>query len=360
MNPHSLRLCARVLATALVLCAGALTQAQNPASLSAEPNPLQTQPAGLTVAVLDFAADTPGEPELGKQISETVTVMLTGEPGFRLVDRAALTRALQEAELNLSGVVDTDQAVKVGKIVGARILIAGKAFPIGKQLFITAKLIGTETSLVDGVIVKGPIESDVGECVVELAQKLATRLREVGPKLVASDRAIDPLPALKAKLADHARPKIAVIIPERHATAAAARATDPAVETEIKRLLIECGFSVQDVKQNELTDFARTMANKDPGSWPRELSGVDYVIAGEAFSEFAARIGNLVSCAGQAEINLIARADGQIHLAERTTERGVDLSENIAAKTALQKAGRTLGLKVLEHFAQVRQAESEK
>jgi predicted hydrocarbon binding protein len=40
----------------------------------------------------------------------------------------------------------------------------------------------------------------------------------------------------------------------------------------------------------------------------------------------------------------------QVQLADRTTQRAVDLSENIAAKTALQKAGRELGIKLLKHF----------
>jgi hypothetical protein len=160
------------------------------------------------------------------------------------------------------------------------------------------------------------------------------------------------LPELKAKLAGLKKPKVAVIIPERHMSAQPVRRPDPAVETEIKLLLRECGFVVQDVKQNELEDFARTAAQTEPGLWPRELAGVDYVIVGQGFSEFAARIGNLVSCAGRAEINVIARSTGHVEYADRTTERGVDLSENIAAKTALQKAGRTLGLRTLTYFGE--------
>jgi TolB-like protein len=313
-----------------------------------------TAPAeGLTVAVLDFAASSPGEPNLGPQISEALTALLSGTPGIRLVDRSTIARVLAEQELNLSGIVDTEQAVKVGKLVGARILVVGKAFPMGEKMFITAKLIGTETSLVDGVLVKGNLSADIGQLVVELSEKLTARLREVGPKLVAQDEAgKDPLPDLKAKLANLKKPKVAVVIPERHLSGQPVRRPDPAIETEIKLLLRECGFTVQDVKQNELEEFARTATQTEPGLWPRELAGVDYVIVGQGFSEFAARIGNLVSCAGRAEINVIARASGHVEYADRTTERGVDLSENIAAKTALQKAGRTLGLRTLTYFSQ--------
>jgi hypothetical protein len=309
-------------------------------------------PRELTVAVLDFAADAAGEPEMGKQIGELLTAMLSGEPGFTLVDRAALQRSLQETELNLTGLVSTEQAVQVGKLVGARILVVGKAFAMGKKMFITAKLIGTETSLVEGVIVKDGANADIGELVVELAEKLAQRLREAGPKLVAQDGAgQDPLPALKVKLAKLKKPTVAVIIPERHMTTWPAGVPDPAVETEIKKLLRECGFTIQDVDQNELAEFARDFSKRDPQKWPRSLVGVDVVIVGEGFSEFGARIGNLISCVARAEINVISRETGEVLLADRATERGVDLSQNIAGKKALQKAGRTLGIRVLEYFA---------
>ena len=75
------------------------------------------------------------------------------------------------------------------------------------------------------------------------------------------------------------------------------------------------------------------------------------LITGEGISEFAARIGNLMTCAARAEVKLINRADGKVLLATRITTRAVDLSEQVAAKTALQKAGRAVGVQILEHFA---------
>ncbi|MCH8805791.1 MAG: hypothetical protein IH986_06860 [Planctomycetes bacterium] len=316
-------------------------------SPAAAPTPKSEE---LTVAILDFAANTPGQPELGKQIGDVLTVMLSSQAGFRLVDRAVLSRTLQEQELNLSGVVETSQAIKIGKLVGARILVVGKAFALGKQLMITAKLIGTETSLVDGVIAKGPLDADVGELLMELSQKVAERLRTAGLRLVAQDDAtLDPLPALKKALAGRKKPVIAVVIMEEHITRRRAAVPDPAVETEFKLLLRECGFEIRDVPQNELVGFVGA-GKKDGFTWPRGLGGVDVVIVGKAYSEFAARIGNLISCTARAEINVISRSSGKIVMADRSTDRAVDLSENIAGKKALQKSGRVLGLRVLEYF----------
>jgi hypothetical protein len=304
----------------------------------------------LTVAVLGFSASDVGEPELGAQIGEVLTALLCDDAGFRLVDRTAMTRLLAEQQLNLSGIVDTEQAIKVGRLVGARILVVGKVFTLGDQLYLTAKLVGTETSLIDGVIVKGEVGTDIGALAAELADKLAERIRSAGPKLVAqADAGRDPLPDLQAKLASLAKPTVAVVVTEQH-LARPSPVPDPAVESELKVMLRACGFTVKDIAGNALTDFVRN-ASSNAQPWPVELSGVDIIVAGEAFSEFAGRIGSLVSCSARAEINVIERKTGTITHADRVTQRGVDLSENIAAKKALENAGRVLGVGLLNHFA---------
>jgi len=339
--------------TGLVYTYGQDLSVDRPSHATSIPASQPARVGGLTVAVLDFTANTPGAPELGSQIGEALTAFLSGEPGFTLLDRTTLARVLQEHELNLSGVVDTHQAIRIGKLVGARILVTGRAFQMGNQMFITVKIIGTETSLVDAVLVKSSQGADLGDLVMELGSKVGDRLRSAGPRLVAEDSAGgDPLPALKKKLKDKALPKVAVIVTEDHYDERQPmQPIDPAVETEIKRVLRACGIHIQDIKQNELADWARLRDKNDVHGWPRGLQDVDLVITGEAFSEFAARIGNLVSCSARVEVNVIRRADGKVVLADRETCRAVDLSEHIAGKKALQKAGRTIGIRILDHLA---------
>jgi len=345
--------------------AGLALAADGPAAKNAKPAakaPAKPSP-GLTVAILDFTASDPATPNLGTEIASALSAMLSGESGVTLVERQAIAQTLREHELNLTGMVNEEQAVKVGKLVGAKIMVTGRAFKLGRDLFITAKLIGTETSLVEGVMVKDAATADMGTMVVTLSEKVAQKVRQAGPKLVAAaDDAVDPLPALKKKLADRRKPVLAVIVREQHHAGAQAvtapltvtvtRAIDPAVETEVKKVLTECGFTLQDAAQNELTDFARSWTATDINSWPRGLDKVEVLVAGEAFSEFAARIGNIVSCTARAEINLVNRSTGKIVLADRVTTRAADLSENIAGKKALQSAGRAMGIRILEHFVE--------
>ena len=312
--------------------------------------------AGLTVAVLNFTCSDPSNPNTGSEIAAALTAMLSSEPGVTLVERESIMQTLREHELNLTGLVNDETAVKVGKLAGAKIMVTGRAFRLGKDMFITAKLIGTETSLTESMMVKDAAGADLSAMVVQLSKSVADKLRQSGPKLIAAgENGVDPLPALKKKLAGRRKPIVAIIVREQHH--AAPRAVvgvvviDPAVETEIKKILTECGFTVQDVAQNELTDFARGWTAKNVDSWPRDMAKVDVLIAGEAFSEFATRIGNIVSCSARAEINVVDRKDGKMTLADRVTTRAADLSENIAGKKALQSCGRAMAVRLLEHFA---------
>lgn len=306
----------------------------------------------VTVAVLDFTINGGAPPEMGQQISEILLAVLSGANVFDMVDRTSLQQALQEQELNLTGLVETSQAIDIGKIVGAEILITGKAFALGSNLFITAKLIGTETSRVEGVLVKGEQGVDLAALLMNLTEKVKTKLIQVGPDLVArKEIANDPLPEMKAFLSNVELPNVAVMVREEHKHhARPIPVVDPAVETEIKLLLRQCGVSISDVPQNELAQWIKNEVDTDKVAWPQSLKNAELVICGEAFSEYGTRIGNLVSCVARAEINVINRKTGQLIWADRQTSRSVDLSEEIAGKSALQKAGRMLAIRLLEQL----------
>lgn len=327
--------CMVMLILTLLLSAGASAQTTQPGSAAA-----------LTVAVLDFSTRDIDSSELGKVISETVTIMLAGENGITLVDRTSIEKILQEQEL--SGLLETEQAIKVGKLVGARVIVVGKAFQLGESRYITAKLVGTETALVEGVLVKGNASAPIDELVMSIAQQITERLRTNGSALVANRLEPDPLPALQAALSGKALPTVAVMIDESHISIRPPNAIDPAVEPEIKRMLLECGVTVKDIAPKQLNDWAKKTAAGSPIAWPEGLENVDWVITGEAVSEPATRVGDLHSCTGRVEINVIDRATGHILKADSRVSRAIDLSENLAAHTALQKSGAALGISILE------------
>jgi hypothetical protein len=330
--------------------AAAPSTAQPPAAPAAAAAPdAATVPAapaasGVAVAVLDYEAAAPGNPELGAQIAEILTARLSVEDGLDLVERAKLGQIMKEHHLTLTGLADPQQAAQIGKLVGAKLLVMGKAFMMDKKLMIVTKVVGVETGLVKGTLRSVEQSTPLSGAVALLADDVAALVRKDAAHLLPADaRLDDPVAEIRAALGDRPRPAVAVIIPEVHRTRVV---IDPAVETEIKHLLLACGYRVMDTGRNDLADWAKGMMHGQTAPWPDALKEADLVVVGEAFSEFALRTGDLVTCTGRAEINLISRRTGEILLADRETQRAVDLAEAIAGKTALQKAGRRLGVTV--------------
>ena len=316
------------------------TAAPEPATQPATPQPAQP----VTLAVLDYDASAPGNPQLGSQIAEILTARLSIDETLALVERAKLSKIIEEQKLKLRGLTATDEAVKVGKLLGAKLLVMGKSFVMDKKLMIITKVVGVETGRVIGTIRTVELSKPLSEAVMLLAEDISALLgKSISKLLPAGAKRADPLGEIRKALGEKPRPTVAVIVPETHLTRII---VDPAVETEIKRLLIACGFTVVDTGANSLADWARRLRRGQRKPWPDALAGVDLVVVGEAFSEFAVRTGDLVTCVARAEINLIDRRNGEILLADRDTQRAVDLAEALAGKTALQHAGRRLGLAV--------------
>ncbi|MBB6431712.1 CsgG/HfaB family protein [Algisphaera agarilytica] len=314
---------------------------------SAEP---EGQPAPLTVTVLPF--ESPAHSEFsGADASEIIAMLLSSDPAFRVVDRQVLDEVLQEQALSLTGLADTNEAVKVGKLVGAKLIVAGRTFELGDSRMMTAKIIGTETTLLKGVVERGNLDTPSDQMLLKLSEEIVQTLKEHGGSLVAQDRPTDPVPDLLTALKERELPTIAVFVAEEETGAPRVpQVPDPAVETEIKSLLAAAGVTVKDIPLNELAEWAQAEGWNDARGWPRSLDGVDYVITGEAFSERGGQLGQLHVAGARSEINMISRQTGTIVLAEAQTARGVDLSPALSGKNALQAAGRAQGIEVLRYL----------
>ena len=294
----------------------------------------------ITVAIIDFESKTPGNPDLGQQLGDILTARLSIYDQFRLVERKKLQDLLTEQQLNLSGMVDVNQATKVGKMLGARIMVFGRAFTVDRDLYIVAKIVGTETSQVKGVIAKGKLESNLSDIIDQLVEKLTEGLEKWAPQLLPStERLQNKVKMLKQQLKGKQLPTVAIIIPEVHMSR---RVADPAAETEVKKIFKEIGFSLIEARSKTAKELVGDI----------QLADADIVITGEGFSEFGARFGGLVSCIARLEVQATHKVSQRIIASERTTRRALDLSEAVAGKTALQAAGHELAIKVVEKIVQ--------
>jgi len=310
----------------------------------------QNQVNKTTIAIIDFESKAPGNPELGKQISDILTARLSIYDEFELIERQKIEELIKEHELNLTGMVETSQAISVGKMLGAKIMIFGRAFVVDKDIYMVAKLVGTETTIVKGVMAKGKLEGELSDVIDQLVEKLTEGLEKWANNLLPpNEKLINRITVLKEKLKGKKLPCIAVSVPEDHINRIL---IDPAAETEIKKVLKEVGFEIIEIKGNDLPQWVKDFQKDPQKSLPSDISTVDVLITGEGLSEYGTRIGGLISCTARLELNAIDLKTRKIINVDRTTKRAVDLTESIASKTALQASGNELAINFIEKIAE--------
>jgi hypothetical protein len=78
----------------------------------------------------------------------------------------------------------------------------------------------------------------------------------------------------------------------------------------------------------------------------------DVLIVGEATSVVGLRHGTLISAKVRLEVKAVDRRSGLVLVVDRETARAVDLNEQLAGKTGLQKAAATIADRMLPKLAQ--------
>ncbi len=270
----------------------------------------------LTTAILNFQSKPGSDLEgKGEETALLLQANLSTVENVDLVERAELEKVLSEQGLGLSGTINPDTAAKIGQLTGAKVLVTGRLFDAGGQYFVVAKIISTETSRVFGETAQFKSLSGLNAAAAELARKIGKVVTDHRSDLVAPP---DDMPRRLAELqklvAGKALPSVSVSISEQHVSH---RIVDPAAQTQMQNILQQIGFKVVD-------------------SASAEKPGV--AISGEAFSEMGMRNAGLVSCRARVEIKMTKTADGALLLSDSAVAPGVDISEDVAAKKALEAA----------------------
>ena len=277
----------------------------------------------LSVAVLGLGSTKELEPEAEK-LNLLIGVNLSAQPELQMVERVEIDKLIGEQELTLSGTIDQTTAAKIGHMTGAQVLISGRLINVGGKRMAVAKIMGVETSRVVSVSSEFSDAAELDSVAKKMCEDIAVRLKEPKSGLVAIEETWESMIArLKKTLPVGAvLPSVRVLIPEEHISRAV---PDPAAQTEVQRVLQELGFKI---------------IEKGP---------VDFLIEGEAFSERAGQRGQMIFCKARLEVKVTDPKQGKIHV-DRQTCAAVDLAENIAGKTALQKAGRSVADRLVTEF----------
>lgn len=100
----------------------------------------------VKVAALDFT-DIQGRPnELGRFLADQLTIDMVMAKGITVVDRANLSAIMVEHKLTAEGLVDPQNARKLGQFAGVEAILVGNLTTIDASVMLTVRAISTDTS----------------------------------------------------------------------------------------------------------------------------------------------------------------------------------------------------------------------
>jgi hypothetical protein len=106
---------------------------------------------GTTVAVLDLenlnSMDS-GHPDLSKFLTARVAGTIKSKGYYNIVERERLLKVLDELNLGTSMLVDENSRLKLGRMVGAQLMVFGGYLVFAGQMRLDLRLVDVETGAV--------------------------------------------------------------------------------------------------------------------------------------------------------------------------------------------------------------------
>jgi hypothetical protein len=97
------------------------------------------------IAIINITA---ADPEEGTYFLDEITLRFVNARRYTIVDRRDIEVILAEQNFQVSGYVDDDSAVSIGKIVGAQIVITGSISGTGSRKRLVVKALDVQTAVI--------------------------------------------------------------------------------------------------------------------------------------------------------------------------------------------------------------------
>lgn len=284
----------------------------------------------VPTAVLPFTEQGTDVKGMGGKVTALLTATLSADPSIWMVDRQNLDNILHEQDLNISGMVDTLQAIRIGALTGAKIMVVGSVFADGTDIHIVAKIIGTETSRMFGSSAKVGAQDSLDVIVKQLSADVSKTILAKTSLLIAQPlKSEELIGRIDKKIGDKKRPSIVIQILERH---------------------IGYPGSIIKIESTATLEMAGICKGTGFEVWDSEKKA-DIRIVGEAISEFAGRRGNLVSVKARVEVKAVDIKTDQVLATDQAVDVEVDLVDQIAGKRAIQMAVAKIAERLLPALA---------
>ena len=128
-------------------------------------------PAGasnkLVVAVLNFESGAKEQAAQAAAVPDLLAARLGAQKDVQVVK-------IKKSVQDLGG---DDAAVKAGKDAGARFVVSGRVYIVGKELWITAKIVNTDNNKATAKVAKGPTDTKIEDLAAKLSQEILTSMK---------------------------------------------------------------------------------------------------------------------------------------------------------------------------------------
>jgi TolB-like protein len=117
-------------------------------------------------------------PEQAETVTRLLETGLVKSAAFQVLERGEIAQVLAAQEWSLEGFCDEDEAVRLGRLLSARLIVLGTLSLLGERLFLTAKIIEVATGR---TLKAGHEEADTLEAIARQAESLGHRLAGLPP-----------------------------------------------------------------------------------------------------------------------------------------------------------------------------------
>jgi len=127
------------------------------------------------IAILDFQLQGQGfeTKDMGAIVAEWFITAFVDEGRFDVVERAMLTKIIDEQKLGMSGVLDEKTVSQIGKLLGVKVIISGSVMRLQSMTEINARIIDVQTaSIISAESVKSSSTTQLQEMVGLMSQRL--------------------------------------------------------------------------------------------------------------------------------------------------------------------------------------------
>jgi hypothetical protein len=100
---------------------------------------------GTPASLIPFSSAEGADKSSAEYFAEQMNFALARNKTFKTVERRDLQKILKELELGMTGMVEDENAVKVGRLIGARMIVTGRLYAKNRNYEVFLKLLRVET-----------------------------------------------------------------------------------------------------------------------------------------------------------------------------------------------------------------------